>query len=394
MHRDLDEIKHRLIYDKRVLESIERVYGDKTPDVLTSLLTPPRRLYLRVNLLRTNRDNVLDLLKEEGYSAYPDPLIEEAIYFTIDGPYKINDHGLKVIVDKRAAESIMMGAEIYSPGVVYCDKEIKKGSMATIYSENMIAIAEGEAYTSCEDTVVRRKGLFIKNLKSLYKAPPVRELNVWRRGLVYPQSLPSMIASRLLEPKKNDFIVDMCAAPGGKTSHLFELSGGLAKILAIDHSKKRVKEMIENLERLGYRDKIDIRVGDSRYLSIDLPGLIADKVMLDPPCSSTGVRPKIYDRKTEKDLVSLVKYQEQFLREAYKITKRGGLIVYSTCSITYDENEGLVKRFIDKERLFDVAEIPSYIKKISSEALKGLGIRFHPHKNDSPGHYMILLKKI
>jgi len=394
MHRDLDEIKHRLIYDKRVLESIERVYGDETPDVLFSLLTPPRRLYLRINILRTDRDYVLDLLREEGYNAYPDPVIEEAIYFIIEGPNKISDYGLRVIVDKRAAESIMMGAEIYSPGVVYCDKEIKRGSTVTIYSENMIAVAEGEAYVSCEDAMMSRKGLFIKNINSLYKAPPIRELNVWKRGLVYPQSLPSMIASRLLEPKKNDFIVDMCAAPGGKTSHLFELSGGLAKILAIDHSKKRVEEMTENLRRLGYGDKIDIRVADSRYLSIDFPGLVADKIMLDPPCTSTGVRPKIYDKKTEKDLVSLVKYQEQFLREASKITRKGGLIVYSTCSITYDENEGLIKRFIEKEKLFNVVDVPEYIRRIGSEALEGLGIRFHPHKNDSPGHYMILLKKI
>ncbi len=394
MNTDPDEIKRRLVYDEYILGSIEKIYGNELLNVLSALLTPPKRLYLRVNTLRISREELLEILKEQDVKAYPDPFIEEAVYLLVDGPNKISDHGLSVIVDKRASESIMMGAEVYSPGVVHCDRDIKRGSLVTVYSENMIALAEGEAQISCEEAVKNRRGLFIKTFKNLYKAPPVRELEIWRRGLIYPQSLPSMITSRLLAPEKNDFIIDMCAAPGGKTGHLFELSGGGARILAIDHSRKRVNEMIKNFERLGYGDKIEVRVADSRYLSIDFPGLVADKIMLDPPCTSTGVRPKIYDKKNRNDLISLVRYQEQFLREAHRIVRRGGFVVYSTCSITYDENEELIKRFVDKEKLFELVEMPEYIRRISSNAYEDLGIRFHPHINDTPGHYIVLLKKI
>lgn len=390
---ELSDLRERLEYDERVLGSIERVYGEELVIVLRSLLTPPQRLYLRVNTLRISREDVIRILREEGAEAYPDPYIEEAVYLKVHGPNKIRDSGLRVFVDKRAAESIMMGANLYSPGVIRCDPGIKRGSIVSIYSENMILLAEGEAQISCEEALDQRRGLFVKTLKSLYKAPSVRDLSVWRHGYVYPQSLPSMIASRLLEPRENEIIIDMCAAPGGKTSHIFELSGGRARVVAFDHSRKRVEEMIANLERLGYREGIEIRVGDSRYISVDYPGLVADKIMLDPPCTATGVRPKIYDKKNEKELLSLVRYQEQFLREAHKILRKNGLLVYSTCSITYDENEALINKILG-EKLFEPIEPPDYIKRISYTGTDGVGIRFHPHKNDSPGHYMILLKKI
>ena len=390
---ELSDLRERLEYDERVLGSIERVYGEELVIVLRSLLTPPQRLYLRVNTLRISREDVIRILREEGVEAYPDPYIEEAVYLKVHGPNKIRDSGLRVFVDKRAAESIMMGANLYSPGVIRCDPGIKRGSIVSIYSENMILLAEGEAQISCEEALDQRRGLFVKTLKSLYKAPSVRDLSVWRHGYVYPQSLPSMIASRLLEPRENEIIIDMCAAPGGKTSHIFELSGGRARVVAFDHSRKRVEEMIANLERLGYREGIEIRVGDSRYISVDYPGLVADKIMLDPPCTATGVRPKIYDKKNEKELLSLVRYQEQFLREAHKILRKNGLLVYSTCSITYDENEALINKILG-EKLFEPIEPPDYIKRISYTGTDGVGIRFHPHKNDSPGHYMILLKKI
>ncbi|MEZ0289976.1 MAG: PUA domain-containing protein [Sulfolobales archaeon] len=396
MFRRRDEIVERFLrYERGVLESIERVYGDKLDLVLESLLKPTSRLYLRVNTLKTSVEEVLDLIREESFQAYRDELIEEAIYFKVEGPNSIKDHGLRVIVDKRASESILMGANVYSPGVVYCDPEIKPGSLVTIYSENMIPIAEGEAVTDCKSIKRIGRGLFLKSVKSLYKAPPIRDLRVWIEGFVYPQSLPAMLTSRLLDPRAGDSIIDMCAAPGGKTSHIYELSRGDATIYAFDHSKRRIEEMISNLRRLGHlnSNKIIVINSDSRYISRDYKYLVADKILLDPPCTSTGVRPKIYDLKTERELRDLVEYQRQFLSEAYKVLRRGGILVYSTCSITYDENEGLINRFL-RERLFEQLDPPEWVFRIARAGVDEIGIRFDPYNDAMPGYFIAILRKI
>jgi 16S rRNA (cytosine967-C5)-methyltransferase len=380
-------------YDDFVLDSIKKVYDDKIFDVLYSLTRPSSRLYLRVNLLRSSVNDVVREIREEGYEVFRDELLEEAVYFRVEGPNKVDGSGLRVVVDKRAAESVLMGSNLYAPGVVYCERSIEKGSSVSIYSENNILLADGEALISCEEALRIRRGIFVKVYKSLFKAPPIRDLRVWERGLVYPQSLPSMIVSRLLDPRPGEVIVDMCAAPGGKTSHIYELSRGEAVIYAFDHSKKRIEEMISNLRRLGH-DKINIIHGDSRYISIDHPYIKADKILLDPPCTSTGVRPKIYDHKTGDELRSLVKYQEQFIREAHRILRKGGVLIYSTCSITYDENEGLIKKFLD-EKLFeevDPEKIFREIYRIGERGADDIGVRFSPLK-DLPGHYVIVLIK-
>ncbi|MEL9929779.1 MAG: RsmB/NOP family class I SAM-dependent RNA methyltransferase [Sulfolobales archaeon] len=382
-------------YDEYVMRSIERVYGGKIDLVLSALLRPPSRLYVRVNTLRASVEEVIEMIRDEGYDVYRDERLHEALYFKVEGPNTIKDHGFRVLVDKKASESIMMGANVYSPGVLECDSMIKAGTIATIYSENMIPIAEGEAVISCEEARRSGKGLFLRNIKSLYRAPPVRELKAWNKGLIYPQSLPSMVTSRILDPRPGEVIVDMCAAPGGKTGHIYELSRGRSFIYAFDHSKKRVGEMISNLSRLGHipSNNLTIEIADSRYLSIDYPNLVADKILLDPPCTSTGVRPKIYDMKKEKDLRNLVEYQSQFLSEAYRILRRGGILVYSTCSITYDENEGLLKRFIDK-KMFKEVDPPEWAMNISTPGVDDIGIRFDPYRDDSQGYFIGVLMKI
>lgn len=383
------------LYDDEVLYSIERVYGDLSREVLYSLTRPPRRLYLRVNTLRTSREEVLDLIESEGYRAYPDEILPEAVYFEVEGPVALEDTGHRVVVDKRTAESVMMGANVYIPGVLWCDRSIKRGSWVSVFSENGVLVAEGEAVVSCDDVSRDARGVFVKTHKTLYRAPPVRELAVWSMGLVYPQSLPSMIVSRVLGPRPGEVVVDMCAAPGGKTGHIHELSGGEAVVYAFDHSSSRLREMRENLARLGHSRNIYIHRADSRYISRDYPYLRADKVLLDPPCTSTGVRPKIYDRKTGRDLRSLVDYQIQFAREAHRVLREGGVLVYSTCSITYDENEGLVERLVE-EGLYEELDPAEFFDKIyvhASRGLGGVGARFSPHRYEGPGYFIAVLRK-
>ncbi|ADM28097.1 Fmu (Sun) domain protein [Ignisphaera aggregans DSM 17230] len=383
-----------LIYDEGVISALKRVYGDFYRDFLEAITKPGSRLYLRVNTLKTSVGEIIDRLRGRGIDVYVDEELGEAIYIPIQGPYKVELHDKKVVVDKYAAESVYLGSHLYVPGVVKCSSDIEKGDEVSIVSENGVVVGEGIAMLSCSEMLERKKGLAVKTIRSVYRAPPIRELPEYREGLIYPQSLPAMYVSRVVDPKPGEIIVDMCAAPGGKTGHMVELSRGKAYIFAFDHSRKRIEEMKNTLDRLGYRQLVEIWRADSRYLHIDFPWIKADKILIDPPCSALGVRPKIYDRKSYSDIVSASRYQIQFLKSASIIVKIGGIIVYSTCTVTVEENEDVIERFINENRCFDV--IDTNISRGSRGVFgdnRELYTRFHPHIHDTTGYFIAKIKR-
>ncbi len=384
-------MRAKLIYDDGVLRSLKRVYGDDLNSFLKAISVPGKRLYVRVNTLRADPGDVVDSLRSRGYEVGIDEELGEAIYFLVGGPFDVEELELKVEVDKFAAESVYLGANLYAPGVVRCDERIGRGDEVSIVGPGGVIVANGVAEMSCDEMLSKRRGLAVRVYKSVFRAPPIRELEEFAKGLIYPQSLPAMYVSRILDPKPGEVIVDMCAAPGGKTGHIVELSKGLAKVYAFDHSRKKVEELKSVLKRLGHLSKVFVAKTDSRYLSIDYPWLKPDKVLVDPPCTALGVRPKLYDEKRYKDIESSRKYQEQFLREAIRIVRVGGTIVYSVCTVTLEECEELVNNIIEITKCVELERIE--LKRAS----RGIGleeaIRFHPHVHDTPGFFIAKLRK-
>ncbi len=386
-----------LVYDDYVVRSVARCYDGRVNEVLCSTMRPGRRLYVRVNMLRADPGAVLDSLRSKGFEVYRDEVAEEALWFPIKGPFKVRLHDKVVVVDKRAAESVMMGADVYVPGVIYA-RGVKRGDEVSVVSPTGLVVAEGIAERDYEELANARRGLFVRTVRSLYLAPSLRGLPEREVGLLYEQSLPAMLASKILNPKPGELVVDMCAAPGGKTGHLVELSRGHARIYAFDHSQSRIRRMLENLEVLGHRGRVVARRADSRYLDLDFPELVGktDKVLLDPPCTALGVRPKVYDVKGKGDVLSSARYQEQFLRVAYKLLKPGGIMVYSTCTLTVDENEDIVAKAVKLG--FEVVEPPSTFARIASKGAACYDfydcvLRFDPSLDLTPGFFIAVLRK-
>ncbi len=330
-------------YDEGIVADIERVYGSWTPRVIESITMPPPRYYLRVNRLAIHPSDFLEALNQKGIQVYADEYFSEAVWIPIESnPSPKWKPECLVYVDRYAAESVMLGADLYFPGIVGVEECVKKGKEVGIAyrnNENRLAIvALGIALFNYDDYGRRKRGIAVRNIESLFRLPSLRGLPEYNWGFFYEQSLPSITVVHVLDPEPGTVIVDMCAAPGGKTSHLYEYVGGSARIYAFDHSKKKVAKMKETLARLRHRG-VSVIKADSRYLHRDFPFLRADYVLLDPPCSSLGVVPKIDDYKRYEDVISLANYQRQFLRAASKLLKPGGILVYSTCTITYIENE-------------------------------------------------------
>jgi 16S rRNA (cytosine967-C5)-methyltransferase len=177
---------------------------------------------------------------------------------------------------------------------------------------------------------------------------------------------------------------------------MIEYSKGGAHVIAFDHSQKRLSELMSNLERLGEERFAEVWQADSRYLHIDFPWIRADKVVVDPPCTALGVRPKVFDFKSYRDVESASRYQIQFLRSAFRILKPRGILVYSTCTVTTEENEEVIESFVEEVGCVEVLEIG--IKRGARGVLgyrySDAFLRFHPHIHNTSGYFIAKLMKM
>ncbi|MDQ0190839.1 16S rRNA (cytosine(967)-C(5))-methyltransferase RsmB [Alicyclobacillus cycloheptanicus] len=169
-------------------------------------------------------------------------------------------------------------------------------------------------------------------------------------GLVSVQDEGAMVIAPLLQAQAGERILDMCAAPGGKTAHIAELQGDAGDILACDVHAHKVRLIEETASRLGLAS-IKAVCCDARTLTAEaeLQGAF-DAILLDAPCSGFGVlrhRPEIRWQRTEADVLQLTKLQQGLLAAAAELVRPGGRIVYSTCTMLPEENEGVVRAVIE-----------------------------------------------
>ena len=197
----------------------------------------------------------------------------------------------------------------------------------------------------------------------------IRELDIYKNGEVYMQNLSSMIPPIILEPNEEK-ILDMAASPGGKTTEIYNLSNKKALITAVEKNPIRSQRLKYNLEKQGTNATIlneDATKLDEFYRF--------DKILLDAPCSGSGTL-NIFDKSlehfNEKLLNNCIKTQEQLLEKAIQILKKDHTMVYSTCSILYEENEKQLERLVKQNKIEiipinedifkDIPKLPTKIK--------------------------------
>ncbi len=199
----------------------------------------------------------------------------------------------------------------------------------------------------------------------------------------------------LLKPTENDMILDMCAAPGGKSTHIAQLLGGKGKVYSVDKFDAKIRMMKQNAERLGITN-IEFIQDDAADLQDDrVKDLKFDKILLDAPCSGLGVlskKPEIRWKREFEDILALTEIQKNLLNSAVKYLKPGGVIVYSTCSTEQEENMDVVKDFLEKNPDFRIDNASQYVK---SELVNAEGcIETFPHRHNIDGSFAARLVRI
>ena len=178
----------------------------------------------------------------------------------------------------------------------------------------------------------------------------ITELDIYKNGLVYVQSLSSMLPPLVLKPMTNENRLDMTAAPGSKTTQIAALSNNTALITAVEKNKIRIERLKYNIDKLGAK-RISIIPKDARNLD---DYFSFDKILLDAPCSGSGTV-LVFDNSinniTEELITRSVSTQYELLEKAIKVLKPNHELVYSTCSILKEENEKNVKKIMDKYNL-------------------------------------------
>jgi len=188
-----------------------------------------------------------------------------------------------------------------------------------------------------------------KSMIKIKSPSAITQLPGFAEGLFSVQDITAAKAVELLNPKPGWAILDLCAAPGGKTAQLAQATGDSAKIIATDIDSKRLEMVTENISRLGI-SSVSVVEYEKLEQKVSEIGLF-DAVLLDVPCSNTGVlakKPEARFRINQKAVRKLTKIQSQLLETATAMTKPRGKICYSTCSIQQAENSGLVKKFLQK----------------------------------------------
>lgn len=239
-------------------------------------------------------------------------------------------------------------------------------------------------------------GIILKDFRG-----KVSELKGFSFGWFSVQDSASQLTTLLLDPKPGEKILDACAGVGGKTSFIAELTANKAQIWAFDLYSHRLEKLKENFERLGLKEP-KIMVGDVVEKIKDLGIKSFDKILIDAPCTGTGVirkHPDIKWARSEKDFDEIPKRQLRLLEGLSPYIKKGGIIVYATCSLEPEENEKVIESFLEKHREFKIDPPLPVLKKYCGENIKeliseDLYLKTFPHKHNLDGFFAVRLKRV
>lgn len=254
-----------------------------------------------------------------------------------------------------------------------------------------VSIEDVEAAMQSAGVEVSRMPPLPQALRVVGGTGAIQQLPGFSEGWWTIQDSSAQLVSHLLDPQAGDVAIDACAAPGGKTTHIAELMRDEGKVWACDASASRLKKVTENAQRLQLRS-IQTCTGDSR----NFPQFTnsADRVLLDAPCSGLGTlhrRPDIRWRITPAKVQELSSLQGELLEQATTWVKPGGVLVYATCTLHPQENEGVIQSFLQRHSHWQI-EPPPPSSFLSAFSTPQGWIKVWPHRSSMDGFFMVQLK--
>ena len=264
----------------------------------------------------------------------------------------------------------------------------KKESLSLTQWENVISKLESEG-------IQVEAHPYLSYAYTLKKAEGLGNIESFQKGDFTVQDVSSMLVAECAGIRENQKVLDLCAAPGGKSMHIAEKLKGTGKLYSFDVSEKKTAYILENKERMGY-DNIEVEVNDATVYREDLTEAF-DVVIADVPCSGIGVIGKKCDIKyriDETEIKSIVEIQKKIMENAWKYVKKGGTLLYSTCTISREENEDMVEWLLNNAPLA-TESLDTYLPKaLLSETTKKGYLQLLPGVHACDGFFIARLKRV
>ncbi|XP_037693597.1 tRNA (cytosine(72)-C(5))-methyltransferase NSUN6 isoform X2 [Choloepus didactylus] len=268
----------------------------------------------------------------------------------------------EVIVGAQCGHAVLRGAHVYAPGIVSASKFMKAGDVVSVYSDiqgkckkgakefdgTKVFLGNGISERSRDELfsgLPELKGIGIRMTEPVYLSPSFDNV---LPSYLFLQNLPSALVTHVLNPQPGEKILDMCAAPGGKTTHIAARMCDQGEVIALDKISHKVEKIKQNASLLGLKSIRAFCFDGTKALKREMVGTEGeppflpesfDRVLLDAPCSGMGQRPSLACAWTLKEVVSYQPLQRKLLAAAAQLLRPGGVLVYSTCTVTLAENE-------------------------------------------------------
>jgi 16S rRNA (cytosine967-C5)-methyltransferase len=255
-----------------------------------------------------------------------------------------------------------------------------------------ISLGEVEAAFESNGVLARRIPHLPQALRLIGSSGAIQNLPGFNEGWWSVQDSSAQLVGYLLDPQPGEVVIDACAAPGGKTTHIAELMGDKGTIWACDRTPSRLRKLLENSRRLQLKS-IQICTGDSR----SLPQFInsGDRVLLDAPCSGLGTLHRHADarwRQTPESVQELSILQQELIAHTSTLVKSNGVLVYATCTLHPAENENAIASFLASHPDWQI-EPPSADSPLAAYSKPQGWIKVLPHQQDMDGFFMVRLRK-
>jgi len=318
----LDNIPHYAAVNEAV-EFVKKIQGEKSANLVNAVLR---------NIIRTI---------EESEIRYPNPEEDEINYL---GTYYSHPNWLVKRWLKRYGREFterLMEENNQRPKL-----SLRFNSRLTDRESFIKKLQEAE--------LKFRPSKYLEHFFVLLHLTNITDWNYFQQGYFSIQDESAGIPCLLLDPQPGETILDLCAAPGGKSTYIAELMKNRGKIIAVDKYESRINLMKKNVERLKITN-IEFLAADSETLSIPP----VDRVLLDAPCSGLGVltkKPEIKWKKDSEDIKRLTNIQTRLINNAANLVKVGGVLVYSTCTIEPEENFDIIKKFLEEHPNFELVK--------------------------------------
>ncbi|KAF7465330.1 Hypothetical predicted protein [Marmota monax] len=403
-------LKENFMNEEVLAVSSKQDAQEKLEALLNHLSHPPSFTSVRVNTHLASVQHVKSLLVDElkkqlnglivPVLQHPD--LQDVLLIPVIGPRKnIKRQQCEAIVGAQCGSAVLRGAHVYIPGIMSASKFMKAGDVISVYSDikgkckkgakefdgTKVFLGNGISELSRKEIfsgLPEMKGIGIRMTEPIYLSPSFDNV---LPSYLFLQNLPSVVVTHVLNPQPGEKILDLCAAPGGKTTHIATLMHDQGEVIALDKISNKIEKIKQNASLFGLNSIKAYCFDGTKALKLDMientegaPPFLPesfDRILLDAPCSGMGQRPNMACTWTLKEVTSYQPLQRKLFSVAVQLLKPGGVLVYSTCTITLAENEEQVAWALTT---FPCLQLQPQEPQIGGEGMVGAGLSFEQLK--------------